>query len=94
MGRLETLTEAARELPHDHCYAVTRLALEELGGDIRTVPMPEFPHGLIYDSITDNYIVVRAPDDMSEMTVGKFISTTLAIFRGAKFVSIYFGTKD
>jgi len=74
-------------------YCVTRKALEDLDCDIRSVPMPDCPHGVFYDSLTDNYLVVRAPNDLSQMTVGKFLSTSLVVFRGVKIISIYFGTQ-
>ena len=77
-----------------HCYAITRKALEELGCGIRSVPMPNCPHAVLYDGLTDNYVVVRAPDDLGEINISKFLSTTLAVFRGANLVSIFFRAKD
>ena len=78
----------------DDGYCITRKALQELACGIQSVPMPRCPHAILFDPLTDNYLVVRAPDDLSEINVSKFIATTLAAVPGTDIVSIFFRAKD
>lgn len=82
-----------QDIPDGHLYAITHKAINDLGGELINVPMPKCAHGVFFESNTDNYLVVRAPDDLSEINIGKFLSTTLAGLRGVRPVSIYFGNK-
>ena len=94
MAPMEAAKETAARLAKgdaQHGYCITRKALGAFDGDIRNVPMPECPYMLVYDPVTDNHIVVRGPDDLSELNVGKLIATTLAYFHGARPVTVYFG---
>lgn len=88
----ERVAKGLVNVPPMDCYAVTRLALTEaFDGNIENAPVPNCAHVRFYDPVTDNYFVVRAPDDLSDDDVPRFIEDVKKYFKATD--SVVYRTK-
>lgn len=63
MTEIDETIERLRAAPPHHAFAVTSECLtREFGGDIRKVPTPNYPHIMIWDSVTGNLLISRLAD--------------------------------
>ena len=63
MDEITETIERLRSAPPHHCFAITSEALDkQFGGDIRKVPVPDYPHAMIWDARTNNLVISRLAD--------------------------------